>query len=404
MVSTKKLLRLWPTLEALPGLSAVADEWRERLGPEYDAAKGLLQPTSDLASGYPCVGQGGCGGACRVVEHGPGDIVAVCEDCGTVRKIAKADRVVWRLDVDALLKSLAGAMGLEANPTRMPDHQTYRVGAFVSAAGKNVPVYLTIQCEPERFMSVSARLVASASGPIALLAPTREHFGSAPEDPLYGGKVTFVALEETIGADDSGRLAPLQDVAAIFRESIAGADDLTHVFRKSGEAWEIAFEGDRFHLPDSKGLAYVAFLLSQPHKTFFVAEMVEASSGEKVAMGSTGELQTPEATRKLRSEAADLREELAEAKKNRDIGRQAAIAEELSKVEATLASAAGRGGKLRKNTDADRLRKAVSKAIKGAYKAIKKHDMELWRHLSNSVKMGSTFSYAPQQHIAWSTA
>ncbi|HOX06403.1 MAG TPA: hypothetical protein PK280_08385 [Planctomycetota bacterium] len=402
-MSTKKLLRLWPTLEALPGLSAVAAEWRERLGPEYDAARGLLQPTSDLASGYPCVGPEGCGGVCRVVEHGPGDIVAVCEDCGTTRKLARADRVVWRLDVDALLKSLAEAMGLAANPARMPDYQTYRVGAFVSAAGRNVPVYLTVQLEPERFLSVSARLVAAASGPIALLAPTRGHFGSAPEDPLYGGKVTFVALEDTIGVDDTGRLAPLQDVAAIFRESLAGPDNLTHVFRKSGEAWEIAFEGDRFHLPDSKGLAYIAFLLSQPHKPLPVAEMVEAVSGEKVATGSTGENYSREAVGEMRSEAADLRKELATAEKNHDVGQQTAIREKLSKIEQHLVSAMGVGGKLRKDTDADRLRKAASKAIKDAFRAIKKHDIELWRHLNNDLKMGSTFSYAPQQHIAWST-
>ncbi len=220
MVRAKKLSRLWPTLESLPGLAAVTAEWRDRLGPEYDLAKAFLKPTDQLASAYPCTGSGGCGGPCRVVEHGPGDVVAVCEDCGTTRKITKADRVVWRVDTDLLLKSLAGVLSLTADPVATPEFQTYRVGTFVAIGKTRLPVYLTIQLDPDRLARAAMWLRASFPGPLVLLAPTRGLFGGTPEDAALKGKMAFVSLDELVGGGTNG-LAALDGADGLLRDACA---------------------------------------------------------------------------------------------------------------------------------------------------------------------------------------
>jgi len=220
VVSAKKLSRLWPTLESLPGLAAVTAEWCDRLGPEYDLAKVFLKPTDQLALAYPCAGPGGCGGSCRVVVHGPSDVVAVCEDCGTTRKLTKADRVVWRVNVDQLLRSVASTLSLTADPVATREFQTYRVGTFVAVGKTRLPVYLTIQLDPDRLARAATWLRASFEGPLVLLAPTRALFGGTPEDAALKGKVAFGSLDELVGGGTK-ELAALDGADGLLRDACA---------------------------------------------------------------------------------------------------------------------------------------------------------------------------------------
>jgi len=108
-----------------------------------------------------------------------------------------------------------------------------------------------------------------------------------------------------------------------------------YVFRKKGQAWQVRFDGgEEFILLPSKGAAYLHILLSHPGKTFYVAGLVTMVAKEplKYALGDAGELSDREAVTAYRARYAELEEELAEAEKNNDLGRQDAIREEMEKL------------------------------------------------------------------------
>ena len=105
----------WTGLEAVPGLSAVYAEWRERFGDEYASVKPFLRPNGKRASSHPCMEYPGCGWAHQVIEHGPDDIVAVCRcwrGCSTFR-LTRSDIALYELDRTAFDRTISGAFNLE---------------------------------------------------------------------------------------------------------------------------------------------------------------------------------------------------------------------------------------------------------------------------------------------------
>ena len=52
-----------------------------------------------------------------------------------------------------------------------------------------------------------------------------------------------------------------------------------NVFRKEEEIWRITFQGDSIALKDTKGLRYIAYLLSTPEKECHVFDLIAAVDG-----------------------------------------------------------------------------------------------------------------------------
>ena len=213
----------WSALETVPGLSAVDAEWRSRFGDEYKSAKSFLRPSGKLASSHPCTERRPCECAHAVVEHGSGDIVAVCR-CGrgcTTFPLNRSEIAVYELDRTAFDQALASAFNLMEEPDSTPGlHQTTRLGAYSPYAGFRFPVYLTIQLEPDNFDSIATSLVSRTNQPFVLLAPTRDHCMSRTEQVLANRKSAFVPMAEDIalvGRRELRLCRPLDDILASFR-------------------------------------------------------------------------------------------------------------------------------------------------------------------------------------------
>ncbi|MGH2542544.1 MAG: transcriptional regulator, partial [Ardenticatenaceae bacterium] len=58
-----------------------------------------------------------------------------------------------------------------------------------------------------------------------------------------------------------------------------------HVFRREGDYWSVAFDGDTIRLRDLKGLRYIARLLASPGREFHVLDLV---AGERGWSGDAG--------------------------------------------------------------------------------------------------------------------
>lgn len=186
------------------------------------------------------------------------------------------------------------------------------------------------------------------------------------------------------------------------------------VFRREGEYWTIAHEGDAFRLKDSKGLRYLARLLAQPDREIHALDLAsEGGAGPSArsdpAMaepGDTGEVLDPQARAAYRGRLADLQEDLDEAEAMGDAERAGRAREEIEFVARELGAATGLGGRSRRaGSAAERARVNVTKAIKSALRRIGEHSPSLERHLDRTVVTGTFCSYAPDPHAAprWQT-
>jgi len=218
----RRLRRLWPALEALPGLAAVAQEWRDRLGDDFDAGRRLLRLTNRRAEAYPCPIPGGVGCPRRIVDHGNGRFVAVCSDhpkrCDRL-VLTKQDIAVHKLDARKLCAGAAVAFGVDPAFDEIAGlRHTYRVGDYHPVAGKRFPIYLTIQADRASLRDVVARLCAATEPAFLLLVPTLQLVDVAMMDQLARQQARFVALADLFEKDGSGSLAANDAALAVLAE------------------------------------------------------------------------------------------------------------------------------------------------------------------------------------------
>jgi hypothetical protein len=218
----RPLRRLWPALEALPGLAAVTEEWKDRFGEDFDAGRDLLRLTNRRAEAYPCPSPGGVGCPRRVVDHGDGRIVAVCGDgpkrCDRL-VLTKRDIVIHELDARKLCVATAVAFGVDPAFDEITGlRRTYRVGDYHPEAGKRFPIFLTIPMDHALLRDVAARLCAATDSAFILLVPTLQFVDVAMMDLLGRRQARFVALADIFGKTDSGKLAETKAARALLAE------------------------------------------------------------------------------------------------------------------------------------------------------------------------------------------
>ncbi len=216
-------MRLWPTLEDLPGLAAPDMEWRERLGTDFEHVGKLLRPTGELATSVDCPSPGGAGCLRRVVDHGNGEIVAVCGDvprnCDTIT-LTRSDIVIHRIDEKVLCEEIAKALELSA-PAVIDTGQprVFHVGNFEPVAGMRFPVYLGLQTETDALEPLAIRLWGVTGKPFILMTPTRHHVELGLAEKLAGWKARTVALADLLERNGTSFKATdtMHDFLAEFR-------------------------------------------------------------------------------------------------------------------------------------------------------------------------------------------
>ncbi len=209
-------------------------------------------------------------------------------------------------------------------------------------------------------------------------------------------------------------LTPKEDVDALQEvfstEGISGLADHyaqdDRVLQKRGATWLAVYEGVPKSIPDSNGVAYIAYLLRQPGREVHAAKLRAdiQGKGQNIVAGSAGEILDDDALKDYKERITEIDEELAEAEANNDLARKGQLAEEREALCDEIRSATGLGGKKRTaSDDRERHRQAVSRAIHRALRRIKDNHEPLWQHLQNSLKIGEFLSYQPDQPTSWTT-
>ncbi len=182
------------------------------------------------------------------------------------------------------------------------------------------------------------------------------------------------------------------------------------VFRREGEYWSVAFNGEASRLRDTKGLSYLARLLAQPGREIHVLDLVGGDAGGRAAtheegldvggLGDAGDVLDPEARSAYRQKLEELTEELEQATSWNDPERASHAQEQIDFLTTELAGAEGLGGRSRKSASAsERARVNVTRAIRSAMARVAENDAELGRHLDTTVRTGTFCSYLPDPRV-----
>lgn len=179
-------------------------------------------------------------------------------------------------------------------------------------------------------------------------------------------------------------------------------------FHREGQYWTVAYEGEMARLHDLKGLRYVAALLASPGRDVHVLELAGLPAGatferdadaeqlETSRLDGTDAVLDPRAKDAYRRRLAELAEDLEEARSWNDPERMARIEQEIDALTTELGRAVGLGGRNRgMPSPAERARVSVTKAIKGAVRAVTRDCPRLGKHLEASIRTGRFCSYAP---------
>jgi len=125
---------------------------------------------------------------------------------------------------------------------------------------------------------------------------------------------------------------------------------------------------------------------------------------DTAAPGSAEEVIDAQALAEYSKRLREVKEELSEAVRDHDAGRQERLQEEVHALTRQLAGGTGLdGGPRLVGGEPERARKAVSMAITRVLGRIKEVHPTLWQHLQRSVQRGRVFCYAPDAPLSWAT-
>ncbi|MEV7549000.1 AAA family ATPase [Amycolatopsis sp. NPDC089917] len=192
---------------------------------------------------------------------------------------------------------------------------------------------------------------------------------------------------------------------AEIRNSAQAPPSPTAEFRRDDAVWTLHYDGVTAHLPDSKGLRDLHFLLGRPGSEVTAVRLLDPEGGEVVvaakSLGGDAVLDD-EAKARYRARLDELDELIDTATELGQDSRAAAVDRERDALLAELRSAAGLGGRTRRLGDeAERARKTVTARIRDTLRKLDEQHPALAAHLRASVTTGSSCRYAPDDKVPW---
>lgn len=405
------LNRFWPLLENLRPLAAVSAEWQLWLGPEFAHLRSLQRPREALATTYPKLVAERSPLPYRVVTHGPDDHEGICPDTGEIIPLTTAQLTVYEVSHSSLLRSLARALGVQGLWEAVAGFRdTYRLGVRRTNGGRDRPVIFS-HAGDASILRYLADYLATTEGPVILTTPTAAAQTAALTESLRRRASLLLTLDSTVAIGTDGLfLATIDLDAAVAHEDLAAAPAVTtdsglNVFHRRGDFWQLAFAGTTKNVRHRAGLPYIAQNLAHPGRSFNCLELQAAVKGDDrvLAASHSAELSDREALSAYHQQLLDLRDEIAEAEEFHDFARHEQLCEKRDRLLQEVSRASRLGGKLRHDGPRERARKAVTNAVREAYKVIAKVHPPLAAHLKAYLRPGWTMCYQPDTSLRWLT-
>ena len=186
------------------------------------------------------------------------------------------------------------------------------------------------------------------------------------------------------------------------------------LFVRQSDYWVVRYHGHAALFKSTRGLCYLAILLSEPGREYHVMELLDRARSISISVAANrrvtaglyvgSPLLDAKAKAEYKRRVNDLRQELNEAERFNDPQRRSEVQNELQAISHHLACAVGLGSRDRRTScDAERARSAATKSIKKAIQKIGDANPSLGQHLAARIKTGYFCSYNPHpdRPIAW---
>lgn len=183
-------------LELYASVGAPLTDWRRESGDGFDMIEPLLAPTDRLARRWSRPGKP----AMRIVDHGGGLAVAVCDEELTPSvELTQADRVLYRPDGNRLRKRLCEALGLHLSKViAAPLPGLMQVGEWRPEPATSVPVCLAVALNADELVRLILDAKAMHSRPFVLLTLTRTDWSPRSELAISKETITLVPLDDVV--------------------------------------------------------------------------------------------------------------------------------------------------------------------------------------------------------------
>lgn len=159
------------------------------------------------------------GQASAVLPH----LVAECRretgTCPTLRVVPE-DIEIWELNWPGLARNLCRALGFDPRSAEFPLYNTRQIGSWSASA---VPVFLSIQTEPEDLRSTIIELAFRLQSlftrnPFILLSPTAAHLNANCPELLSRANAGFFPLDSTVLVTDHAAFRPARPPGELFAQ------------------------------------------------------------------------------------------------------------------------------------------------------------------------------------------
>jgi hypothetical protein len=209
----RKLTRLWKTLERIPGLCDISAYWEHHCGVDYPLLRPHLRVTDDFGARYPCPHpqDGHCPRS--IVDYGDGSFAAICRHPHKLcedRPLPSKDALVYRLDVDAMLRPIAELLCVRSQTLRVRGGGVWELGLSTSRTTRNQPAFLLVFAGGDDFRSAVRDLALSCPTPFVAVAPTGNHLTVDLREQLDRRQSDFISMEDRVGMSEDGRFVALE--------------------------------------------------------------------------------------------------------------------------------------------------------------------------------------------------
>ncbi|MQA11322.1 MAG: AAA family ATPase [Pseudonocardiaceae bacterium] len=176
-------------------------------------------------------------------------------------------------------------------------------------------------------------------------------------------------------------------------------------FRLTGDVWSLRMDGRTVHLPDTKGLRDIHYLLTRPGVDIPVVRLLNPEGGDVVvAAGKLGgdSVLDEEAKSRYKQRLTVLDDEIERATQRGDDDRAASLDREREALLHELRAAAGLAGRPRRLGDeSERARKTVTARIRDTLRKLDDRHPSLAAYLRATVATGASCRYQPDEGISW---
>lgn len=199
-----KPTRLWQAFEEIPSLTATKAEWQILLGTELAVAERILQMLPGLSNSYPRVERSGMAMPLRVVDHGNGSYVGVCDETGESIAISREELIVFGLNQRTFSENIAAAIRLTPASITAGKVRTPLIVGYTSAAQPQIPVVFTSPRDSAELFGEVTGWGGEFSRRCVWLTPTRRFWTPRVEQRVHASQCGLFALQELIDIDAEG--------------------------------------------------------------------------------------------------------------------------------------------------------------------------------------------------------